>query len=147
MQNSKMKFNQLSIFWIRGGCGHAKFKSEVQPTIINCLFSGLFFWWWWACKTQNMELNKLSIFWIRGGGHAKLTFAEISSRSSKSRFDQLKLEQNGLKKKLLTSEVARNSQKCTKCTSNFFQIPQKIKNMKKVCASRAGNNIKIHPQF
>ena len=69
---------------------------------------------------------------IRGFGRQELP--TITSRNSKSWFDQLNLEQNNPKKKILMSSVARNSQKCTKMDLELFSkfCKKEIKNMKNV---------------
>ena len=51
-------------------------------------------------------------------GHQNLP--KMTSRTSKSRFDQLNLEQNCPKKKMLTSKVARNSKKYTTMDLDLF---------------------------
>ena len=64
-------------------------------------------------------------------------FAKTTSRKSTCEFDNLNLEQNNPKKKILTSSMAPDSQKYTKMELELFQKnpakSQKNKNKKKVC--------------
>ena len=82
--------------------------------------------------------SKIPVFAFLESEFQTPKFAKNTSRKSKSRFDQLDLEQNCPKKKTLTSKVARNNKKLYENGSRTFLIfLEKLKKVKKKCASRA----------
>ena len=81
------------------------------------------------------EKNKILFFAFLVSELRTPKFAKKDLQKSKSRFDQLNLEQNGPKKKILTSKVARNSKKYTQMylelCSKFYKKKSGNKNILK----------------